>query len=377
MEKSMSVPTAQNIESDLTGLWKTDQDSHLPQSGIRRIYTTNLVAYASDHEDGYRVEGILGDLVQYHPGRYILVRPAADTAEAPLRYYVSGRCLSWADPEKRVCCDMVKLVAQKEIIENLYGFTFSILVPDLPVEFWWPGDMPYYNSFFEHMAEQLNRVWVDSSKFKDPVQSLARLAVFWHKRYPKTNLADMNWIRIQRWQALIAELFDGEWSKYLKEIKQVTIEYGEGGTPLRSFYLACWLAAQLGWRHHQPRLSKLTDPLVFEGPNGSVEILLKPVPAPDHRADRIFAVGIVTQGEHAGIFTVVRDEDPHLVIARSEVNHQLAFSRVVTFEHLHSDDVLAIGLKHFEADPVWKKTLQMAGSILVHPDMSLEKGSKG
>ena len=186
----------------------------------------------------------------------------------------------------------------------------------------------------------------------------------------------MNWIRIQRWQALIAELFDGEWSKYLKEIKQVTIEYGEGGTPLRSFYLACWLAAQLGWRHHQPRLSKLTDPFVFEGPNGSVEILLKPVPAPDHRADRIFAVGIVTQGEHAGIFTVVRDEDPHLVIARSEVNHQLAFSRVVTFEHLHSDDVLAIGLKHFEADPVWKKTLQMAGSILVHPDMSLEKGSK-
>ncbi|HXL72284.1 MAG TPA: hypothetical protein VN963_01550, partial [bacterium] len=117
-------------------------------------------------------------------------------------------------------------------------------------------------------------------------------------------------------------------------------------------------------------------PLVFEGPHGPVEILLKPVPAPDHRADRIFAVGIMTQGEHAGIFTVVRDEDPHLVIARSEINHQLAFSRVVTFEHLHSDDVLAIGLKHFEADPVWKKTLQMIGSILVHPDMSLEKGRK-
>ena len=84
----------------------------------------------------------------------------------------------------------------------------------------------------------------------------------------------------------------------------------------------------------------------------------------------------MTQGEKPAIFTVVRDEDPHQVIARSEINHQLVFSRVVTFEHLHSDDVLAIGLKHFEADLVWRKTLQMVGSILVHPDMSLENHGK-
>ncbi len=372
----MNAPSAQNIERDLTGLWLEKGDTQTQLSGIKRIYTTNLVAYASDHEDGYRVEGILGDMMQYHPGRYILVRPAADTTEAPLRYYVSGRCLSWADPEKRVCCDMVKLVAQKEVIENLYGFAFSILVPDVPVEFWWTGDLPYYSPFFENMASQLSRVWVDSSKFKDPIQSVARLAAFWNKRYPKTNLADMNWIRIQRWQALVAELFDGDWSKYLKDIKQVTIEYGEGSTPLRSLYLAAWLGAQLGWRHHQPRMNDLSKPIMFEGPKGPVEVLLKPIPAPDERADRIFAVGIVTEGEQPAIFTVARDEDPHQVIVRSEINHELAFSRVVTFEHLHSDDVLAIGLKHFEADPVWKKTLQMVGTILVHPDMSLEDKGK-
>jgi hypothetical protein len=226
------------------------------------------------------------------------------------------------------------------------------------------------------MADQSTRVWVDSSKFKDPIQSVARLAAFWHKRYPQTILADMNWIRIQRWQALIAELFDGEWAKYLKQIKQVTIEYGEGSTPLRSFYLASWLATQLGWKHHQPRLTNLSEPLVFEGPQGAVEVLFKPIPAPDDRTDRIFAVGIVAQGEYPSIFTVARDEDPHVVITRSEINHQLAFSRVITFEHLHSDDVLAIGFKHCESDPIWKKTLQMMGSILAHPDMALEEKKK-
>ncbi len=369
----MNAPCAHDIESNLTDLWKKQNEPKIRHSGIKRIYTTNLVAYASDHEDGYRVEGILGDLMEYHPGRYILVRPAADITEAPLRYYVSGRCLYWADPEKRVCCDIVKLIAQKEIIENLYGFTFSILVPDLPVEFWWTGDMPHYNAFFDHMAEESSRVWVDSSKFKNPVQSVGRLAAFWHIRYPTTVLADMNWIRIQRWQALIAELFDGEWAKCLNDIKQVTIEYGEEKTLLRSFYLAAWLAAQLGWRHHGSRLTNISEPLIFEGSKGPIKVILKSTP---HAEAHIFTVRIVTEGEHPGIFTVARAEDPRQVIARSEINHQPAFSRVVTFEHLHSDDVLAIGMKHFEEDQVWEKTLKILGSILVHPDINMEEKGK-
>ncbi len=373
----MSALSAQNIEKDLAELWKTPGEDKTKELGLQRVYTTNMVAYASGHEEGFRVERILNDLAGSQPGRYILIRPAADTSEAPLRYYVTGHCLFWAEREKRVCCDMIKLVAQKEIIENLYGFTFSLLVPDLAVEFWWPGDLPYYNSFFDRMAEQASRVWVDSSKFKDPVQSMARLSAFWAKRYPHTVLADLNWVRVQRWRALIAELFDGDWSKYLKDVRQVTIEYGEGSQPTRSFFLACWLAAQLGWQHHKPRLSDFSQPLIFQGPKGDVEVLLKPVPVPDLQQDRIFAVGIVTDGDQPGIFTVVRDQDPHCVVARSEINHKLAFSRVVTFEHLHTNELLSLGLRHFEDDSVWKKTLHLMGTVLDRPDLTVDEKNKG
>jgi hypothetical protein len=368
--------SAQNIEHELASLWKTEDDE-AKALGLQRVYTTNLVAYASGHDEGYLVEKVLNALVGYHPGRYILVRPAADTSEAPLRHYLTGHCLFWGDREKRVCCDMIKLVAQKEVIENLYGFTFSLLVPDLPVEFWWPGDLPYYNPFFEHMAEQASRVWVDSSRFKDPKEGLARLSAFWPRRYPQTLLGDLNWIRIERWRALLAELFDGDWARYLKDIRQVTIEYGEGTRPIRSFLLTCWLAVQLGWKHHKPRVADFTKPLVFEGPQGPVEVLFKPVPIADEHQDRIFAVGILTEGTGKGIFTVARDQDPHCVIARSEIDHKLAFSRFVTFDHLHYNELLAMGLKHQEPDPVWKRVLQMAGTVLEHPDMSLEEGKKG
>ncbi|HEY5037869.1 MAG TPA: glucose-6-phosphate dehydrogenase assembly protein OpcA [bacterium] len=360
--------SSQTIEKDLAGLWKTEEDKKSKRSGLQRIYTTNVVAYASNHEEGFRVERILNDLEGKHPGRYILIRPAADTTEAPLRYYVSGQCLFWDEPEKRVCCDMIKLVAQKEVIENLYGFTFSLLVPDLPVEFWWPGNLPYDNPFFDKMAQQANRVWVDSSKFKNPIASLARLATFWDSRYPHTNLGDMNWIRIQRWRALIAELFDGDWSHFLKDIKQVTIEYGEGNQPTRSFFLACWLATQLGWKYKGPRLSAFPKEFEFEGPKGKIQVLFKEVPVANQQ-DRIFAVGLLTGGDQPGFFTVVRDEDPHCVIARSEINHKEAFSRAVSFEHFHSNDILTEGLKHLEADLIWKKTLAMVGNLLEKPDL--------
>ena len=147
-------------------------------SGSNGFIPPTWWSYASDHEEGYRADQILNDLAEKHPGRYILIRPAADTSRGPPAPLHSGPLLVRGGKEKRVCCDIIKLVAQREVIENLYGFTFSLLMPDLPVEFWWPGNLPYQNVFFDKMAEQSGRVWVDSSKFKDPIQSLSRLCVF-------------------------------------------------------------------------------------------------------------------------------------------------------------------------------------------------------
>ena len=359
--------SSQTIDKELTDLWKTPGGDNPQGPGLQRISTTNLVAYASDHDEGYRVERNLNDLAEKQPGRYILVRPAADPTEPPLRHYLLGHCYFGQSSEKKVCCDLIKLVAQKEVIENLYGFVFSLLLPDLPVEFWWPGNLPESNVFFERMAAESNRVWVDSSKFKNPCRALARLSTSWESRYPHSLLGDLNWIRIQRWQALIAELFDGEWSKALGSIRQVTIEYGEGTQPTRSFFLALWMAGQLGWKYQGPRLSAFTQQLRFEAPQGSVGVVLKPVPVPDIQRDRIFAVGITTGGSLEGLFTVVRDTDPHAVVVRSEINHKLAFSRVASFEHLYSNQLLDLGLKHQGPDPVWQKVLRLAGTVLEKP----------
>lgn len=363
--------SAQQIEKDLADLWKDGGD--VQGLGLQKVYTTNLVAYASGHEEGYRVEQILNDLAEKNPGRFILVRPAADPSEPPLRHYVSGHCFFEGGRQKRVCCDLIKLVAQKEVIENLYGFTFSLLIPDLPVEFWWPGDLPQQNHFFEKVALHSNRVWVDSSKFKDPVRSLGRLAAYWDSRFPHTLLGDLNWTRIRRWRSLIAELFDGEWASFLPEVRKVSIAYGEGTSPTRSFYLACWLASRLGWKYDGPRFGVFPQKFEFKGPRGPVEVELTPVPVADQKRDRIFAVGLTTDGDPPGIFTVIRDRDPHCVVARTEVGGVQAFSRTVAFEHLHSNELLSSGIKHLRPSHAFMASLRMMGTILEKPPLLPEE----
>ena len=101
-----------------------------------------------------------------------------------------------------------------------------------------------------------------------------------------------------------------------------------------------------------------------------MEVILKPVPVQDIKRDRIFAVGLTTDGEQAGVFTVIRNEDPHSVTAKTEINGKTAFSRVVSFDHLHSNELLNGGLKHLEPDAIWMKTLQMMGTVMEKPDLT-------
>jgi glucose-6-phosphate dehydrogenase assembly protein OpcA len=196
---------------------------------------------------------------------------------------------------------------------------------------------------------------------------LARLAASWERRYPNTSLGDLNWIRIRRWRSLIAELFDGEWSGFLKEIRSVVIEYGEGTQPTRSFLLACWLAVQLGWKYLGPRHSSFPSEMAFEGPGGQIRVDLKSASAGNTDQYHVFAVRLKTEGREPGLFTVERVEDPHCVRAQSEISGRPAFCRMVRIDRLETNELLNEGLKRLEADEVWEKTLALAGTILEKP----------
>ena len=210
---------------------------------------------------------------------------------------------------------------------------------------------------------------MDSSRFCQPVAGLAFLADTWKNRYSNTLLGDLNWIRIRRWRSLIAELFDNEWSPFLKDIRSVVIEYVPDIPPVRGFLLACWLAAQLGWRYQGLRHSSFPSGLSFEGPRGIIRVDLKPKPAAPAGPYHVFGVRLETGAENPGFFSVERCEDPHCVKAQSEISGRPAFSRMVRIVRLETNELLDEGMKRLEPDEVWMKTLALAGTLLEKPQI--------
>ncbi|MEJ2691228.1 MAG: glucose-6-phosphate dehydrogenase assembly protein OpcA [Deltaproteobacteria bacterium] len=249
-------------------------------------------------------------------------------------------------------------------MEHLYGLTLSLLIADLPVEVWWSGEIPLQSPLFKNIVEESDRVWMDSAKFSQPHKALALLALTWKEHFPNIVLADLNWIRFLRWRNLIAELFDGKWASYLDLIREVTIEYGERRQPTRSFLLVCWLASRLGWHYEGRPLQNFPERLEFAGHGGKVAVTINPVPVMDQERDRLYGVRILTANGHQGKFSVVRDKDPQCVLARSEIDGKLAFSRMLYFEHLESVRLLVEGLQHLGRDSSWEDTLAMLASII-------------
>lgn len=367
----MTSTTRQAIERELNELYKPDQPGQLREGalGIQRNYTINLVSYTPNRAACQGVESVLRELTPLFPGRFIVLCLAPEDDPTPLRHHVSGHCFHGPGREKErpICCDIINLEAKAEVLEHLYGLTLSLIIPDLALELWWPDDVPLQSLFFRQIADEADRVWIDSAQFSHPEAGLATLAAHWDLRFPKTVLADLNWVRFRRWRSLVAELFDGQWTPYLAQIKRVVIEYGEGSQTTRGFLLACWMAAGLGWQYKGEPLTSFPSEIEFDSAGKRVSVTITPVPATDQKRDRLFAVRVFTGESPRGVFTVVRDKDPQCVIARSEIDGAESFCRVLCFEHLEFSHLLGEGLKHWGRDPAWESTLAMLRTILKAP----------
>lgn len=361
----MSATTQQTIEKELNDLWMPHgQGPASASSGSQRSYTLNLVVHAPCRETCREAEAVLKGLTPLHPGRFITLCSAPELESVPLRHQVASHCVYNPERRKQICCDLINLEAKPDILDELYGLTLSLLISDLPVEFWWLGDLNMHNPFFHKIADDSDRVWVDSSNFAQPHKDLATLAATWQHEFPNTVLADLNWIRFARWRDLTAELFDGEWTPYLKEIDHLTIEYGGGRQPTRSFLLACWMASRLGWRYQGEPLTEFPSEIEFTSNHGPVTVTIKSAPAADQERDRLYSIRVHTKGKRQGVFTVVRDQDPQCVVASSELDGRQAFSRILCFEHLEALELLSDGLTRWGRDPAWEGTLAIVRTIM-------------
>ena len=231
----------------------------------------NLVIVAGDSETGARTAETISRLTGRHPSRTLIVLAGRSGRAAVAGRRGSRRtaCCRGADaPES--CTEMIFLTAGGETGRHLAALVTPLLVHDLPVTTWWPGEPPLATELAEEILEQTDRLVVDGSTWtSDGLGRLRQLAAL-YDRHPRISIRDFAFVRQSRWREAIATLFDlPDFLPYLGYVRRVAVTYGtrdETGAPgttnvVKPLYHVAWLASRLG----MAVVSPLT-PVASKGP---------------------------------------------------------------------------------------------------------------
>ncbi len=298
-----------DIEKELARIWaQPDLTVEGPDApGGRfiaaRTSVMNLVVIARQPEVGERTAETISRLTGRHPSRTLIVQSADADGPPWLDARIQAHCVLPRADAPETCTEMIFLTAGGETGRHLSALVAPLLIHDLPVTVWWPGEPPLGSEPAEELLEGTDRLVVDGSTWSgDGLARLRQLAGL-YERYDRLSIRDFALVRQSRWREAIASIFDlPEFLPYLPHVRRIAVTYSthdETGAPgttnvVKPLYHVAWLASRLGMT--------VVSPLTPVDPKGRAATPARLRPgerAPLHRGlqarlkDRSGEVGVV------------------------------------------------------------------------------------
>lgn len=264
-----------------------------------RTSVMNLVVIAGRGEVGERVAAIVEGLTGRHPSRTVIVTPADPDGPAWLDAQVQAHCVLPSDTAPETCSELVYLTCGGESGQHLSGLVAPLLIHDLPVTVWWPGEPHFESRSARELLPMADRVLVDGSAWTgDGLAGLAAMATL-PGRFD-VEVADFAMLRQARWREAIASTFDRPaLLPFLGHLDRIEVHYAaRDGAPgaanvVRPMYHVAWLASRLNmavdeafrpgtapWsgytgllRHGRRRVPVALRPMESEAPRGTTLIV--------------------------------------------------------------------------------------------------------
>jgi glucose-6-phosphate dehydrogenase assembly protein OpcA len=249
-ELGIEVPVS-SIDRELRKLWEQDE----AQTNASLM---NLVIFSEKHGALIENSHIIRDLTREHACRAILVE-IDSTVEPSLRAWITAHC-HLADGRKSVCCEQISFHLTGRVTGRFRNTVFSHLNSDLPLVFWWQGELSAILT--ERLVSVMDRFIVDSSAWANPAASFAMIEEC-SQANPDLVIQDHAWTRSWQFRVGIASLFDDPAAQEaLPGINSVEISYHPDHRNTALQVLA-WLAVQAGWKD-----VKTATPFAFESTAG-------------------------------------------------------------------------------------------------------------
>ena len=245
------------ISAELGKIWASVQltapgeDGEPERRVAARSSVMNLVVIAGRGEVGERAATIVEGLTGRHPSRTVIVSPADPDGPAWIDAQVQAHCVLPSANAPETCSELVYLTCGGESGQHLAGLVAPLLIHDLPVTAWWPGEPLFQSRSSIELLTMADRVLVDGSGWSG--DGLARLAQM--ARLPATyeiEISDFALLRQARWREAVASTFDRQnLMPYLRHLERIEVRYAApDGAPgmanvVRPLYHVAWLASRL------------------------------------------------------------------------------------------------------------------------------------
>ena len=261
---SSQATTIPGIEHELARFWSLPQvHATTPDRAERtvaaRTSVLNLVVVARSPELGERAASTLSMLTGRHPSRTLILVPTDPDGPGWLRAQVKAYCMVPRAGAPETCAEQIYAMAGGATGRHLGAIVAPLLVHDLPVTLWWPGEPPFGTPVAQDLIGMADRLAVDGSGWSgDGMGRLRALATLGGSSLAVSDFALM---RQARWREAVASVFDRpEFLPYLRSVRRVAVTYATHGGPdaeartniVKPIYHVAWLASRLGLRVVRP-----------------------------------------------------------------------------------------------------------------------------
>ena len=257
--------TIGEIEQQLARIWATpDLTTEIEGEAGRHIAARtsvmNLVVIAGRPELAERCAATIQSLTGRHPSRTIVIQSADPDGPSWLDARIEAHCILPREDAPETCAETIHLTAGGESGRHLGAIATPLIIHDLPVTVWWPGEPPFTTRPAQDLLAGADRLVVDGSSWSgDGLARLRDMAALLGTT--RLAISDFAMVRQSRWREAIASTFDDpDFLPYQRSIRRIAVTYGtrdETETPgstnlVKPVYHVGWLASRLGLSVAQP-----------------------------------------------------------------------------------------------------------------------------
>jgi glucose-6-phosphate dehydrogenase assembly protein OpcA len=366
------------IEAELARIWssvslETAGDGGEPERRVApRSSVMNLVVIAGRSEIGERIAAIVEGLTGRHPSRTLVVSQADPDGPAWLDAQVQAHCMLPRDGAAETCAELVYVTAGGQAGQHLAGVVSPLLIHDLPVTIWWPGEPNLDSPQTADLLDLADRVLVDGSSWSG--DGLAGLVAM--SRLPrrfKVEVSDFAMLRQSRWREAIASTFDRpSMLPFLGGIREITVTYaareGSDGraNAIKPLYHVAWLASRLRMICVEPLVGEQAP---WSGYHAAlrhgqrrIEVGLRPVQS-DAPPGTTLSVRLVAERRRARLAVEVTAEAAGVKV-RANLDGEEQAERRFLAPRRRESDLLAETIEGVATDRISTAALEMAAALV-------------